>query len=550
MVTEEKLISFEKKLLLLTILFLPLFRIPQKYSLPLLGGNVSKWFYYLSIIVLIYEFIRYRFRIPKKFIIYVSILLGWQILCSLIGIISYPFTEYFTIGQFSSFQKLNSMNFIPENLFIFFAYMLRAIKYTITENFQYIVLAFMIWHIYQKEYIQAFKDIRKITLSLSIILCAYSTIELAWIKFGSETAKWLLTVINPFLYDPASGHGWWPPLLWVGRVRSLFPEPSFFGIVAVFSLPFLWSYLVDKNYTLKKCIPYASLIFYYTIMIAATNARTAVAITMIELALLLSSTLLVRQKKYVFQILSIIFITFCAFGANLINPQALMYQSIQTNQPTSAASQNTGKKNISNTKLNDKNEKDGEKSIKKIEPVVNSADKYVDRTLTSLASTNKLSNNNRLAYLLADLNIIKEHPIIGVGLDLKNAYIDSHIPQFAIRNREVKGWHDDMMKRGIFKGGYPSLNKYADVAAETGIIGLLILLGLDFYVLFNLIMLRNYVVKNPIIIMLLIVTTAMFASGISNSNYSECIGYIIGILLCFLHNYKFKDLSKKENYRT
>lgn len=120
MVTEEKLISFEKKLLLLTILFLPLFRIPQKYSLPLLGGNVSKWFYYLSIIVLIYEFIRYRFRIPKKFIIYVSILLGWQILCSLIGIISYPFTEYFTIGQFSSFQKLNSMNFIPENLFIFF----------------------------------------------------------------------------------------------------------------------------------------------------------------------------------------------------------------------------------------------------------------------------------------------------------------------------------------------------------------------------------------------------------------------------------------------
>lgn len=37
MVTEEKLISFEKKLLLLTILFLPLFRIPQKYSLPLLG---------------------------------------------------------------------------------------------------------------------------------------------------------------------------------------------------------------------------------------------------------------------------------------------------------------------------------------------------------------------------------------------------------------------------------------------------------------------------------------------------------------------------------
>ncbi|WP_299412321.1 O-antigen ligase family protein [uncultured Dialister sp.] len=550
MITEEKLINFERILIFLSILFLPLFRIPQKYSLPILGGNVSKWFYYLSVIVIIYEFIKFRFRIPKNFIIYVSVLLGWQILCSLFGIIRYPYSDYLTVEQFSNFQKLSAMNLVSDNLIILFLYMLRAIKYTITENFQYIVLAFLIWHIYQKKYIQAFKDIRKIILILSIILCVYSTIELSWLKFGSDTAKWLLTIINPILYDPASGHGWWPPLLWIGRVRSLFPEPSFFGIVAVFSLPFLWSYLVDRNYALKEYILFSFLIFYFTILIAATNARTAVVITVIELFLLFISTLFVREKRYAFQVFSIIVISLCAFGVNLINPQALIYQSLHSQQSVSTSSQQTSKGKSSNPTPNNKKQNNVGNSNKKGESVVNSADKYVDRTITSLVSTKKFSNNNRLAYLLADLDTIKENPIMGVGLDLKNAYIDSHIPQFAKENREVKGWHEDMLNRGIFKGGYPSLNKYADIAAETGIIGLVIFLGLDFYVLFNLLKLKMNVVKNPIIITLFISMIAMFASGISNSNYSECIGYIIGILLCFLHNYKFKDLSKKENYRT
>ena len=62
----------------------------------------------------------------------------------------------------------------------------------------------------------------------------YSLFEIWWIWTGNSYCEQILITINRNLYTPEFAHGWWPPLLWKGQVRSFAPEPSFFGIFMVF----------------------------------------------------------------------------------------------------------------------------------------------------------------------------------------------------------------------------------------------------------------------------------------------------------------------------
>lgn len=48
----------------------------------------------------------------------------------------------------------------------------------------------------------------------------------------------VLREINPHLYEIGHYNGWWPPILWNNGLRSLMEEPSLFGIVSVFLMPF------------------------------------------------------------------------------------------------------------------------------------------------------------------------------------------------------------------------------------------------------------------------------------------------------------------------
>ena len=44
---------------------------------------------------------------------------------------------------------------------------------------------------------------------------------------------------------------WWPPLLWKGQLRSVFPEPSHIGNYIALSMPVLWYlYLRDESKTI------------------------------------------------------------------------------------------------------------------------------------------------------------------------------------------------------------------------------------------------------------------------------------------------------------
>ena len=175
------------------------------------------------------------------------------------------------------------------------------------------------------------------------------------------------------------------------------------------------------------------LIFYFTLMIAATNARTAVVLVIAEILLL--SIFAVIQKSLLKKFLIILLVSSLAFTANLVDyRQLLNYGSI-----------------------------DGI-----------SAEKYLERNVGSITESNARSNSARLANLIANLETIKQYPVFGVGTGLKDAYIDRNLPEFSYTNYEVRNWSRYMHNEGVLKAGFPPLNKFADIAVQNGLIGLIL----------------------------------------------------------------------------
>jgi hypothetical protein len=184
------------------------------------------------------------------------------------------------ILEWSSKHKI----FINQEFAIKFWLLFKFIKDIIKENFFFLGVSLWIFHLYKNSWHQAFNDIKKAVLLLTILLSVYSFVEIFYLK-GNVLAKDILITINPFFYDVQSSHGWWPPLLWNGQLRSLFPEPSFFGIVAAMILPFLFSDLLSVT-----SFDNIFIFYFYCFMLFLTRARTATLLYLGEMVLLICIT--------------------------------------------------------------------------------------------------------------------------------------------------------------------------------------------------------------------------------------------------------------------
>lgn len=376
---------------------------------------------------------------------------------------------------------------------------LRFIKNILLLNNIVFLVAFYIYHLYQSDFTKAFQDIRKAVVVLVVIMGTYSFIELLWLKLDLDFAKRFLEFINPYLYDPKSSHGWWPPLLWKNQLRSICHEPSFFGILSIFCLPFLWSLLLENKYKILSSL----LIFYFTLMIAATNARTAIILVFAEIICLGFWLLITRSKIILIKFVIILSISALAFGANLINFKQL-----------------TNNTNTQNT--------------------VVAAEKYLQKNVASVTNIKARSNSARLGNLVANLEVIKQNPIFGVGSGLKDAYIDSNLPEFAYTNNEVKNWSRYMHNEGVLKAGYPALNKYADIAVQNGLFGLLLYFLPLLYILKRLHQNKNLILKDGNIIVVIIAMIALMGAMMSNSVLVICNGLVWGLLFC-----KIREIERK-----
>ncbi len=446
--------KIERLILFGMIIGLPFMNLPKSFSIPYLGGNISKWFLVIGVAILIWEYIIFPFKIPSLAKKYFVIFTGWQILCLIIGLIEYEFPHYLRINElpslYSILEKWQSLRAIPDIVAVKFWLFLRYTKEILVVNCQHLIIAFFIWHLYNDNYTKAFEDFRKAGAILVGLLGFYSIFELSWLKFGSRWGEAVLREINPHLYEIGHYNGWWPPILWNNGLRSLMEEPSLFGIVSVFLMPFLWTYIKsNKGENIGSWIVnngyWLLFIGYFMVMLFATNSRTAVIIFICELILLTVGTIIAKTRNQFIRTMCVFVLATSAFCINLVNFQ-------RTSGGESASSKVLTKQ-------------------------------YINRTVTSVSEKGKYSNNARLANLIAHLNTLREYPFMGTGTGLIDLYLDRNIPSFAYSNHEVRNWSRYLHMEGIFKSNFPALNKYMSVATQNGLVGFLLFLYPYFYII-------------------------------------------------------------------
>lgn len=476
MLTEDKLLNLQKLCLAMAILTLPFDSIPKEYMISLIGGRLSVYFIIFGLLSCIFEYFKFKFDFLnyKKFILYIIVFMLWQSFSLVYGIINYPFEEFlqsFDGGKFDVLvDKFPNIDVLIDKITLvkIYLFLRLLINLVIIPTITYWGFAFLIYHIYQKEPQNIFYLVRKYVRYLVIICGLYSLLEIAYLKFNSEIAVQILKFINPYFYDIAFGHGWWPPLIWKNQLRSLCTEPSFFGIVAAFCIPYLWSYIYGKT-GIKNFL----LVCYFTFLIFLTRARTATLLYFGEVFLLYSIVIFDNVKKMYKSIAIITISVLLGFSLNVIeyntiisffktsvifSEQAEVYKSIDLRKADIKIYQ---EENVVKNNTDNQNKTENTKE-------------YLKNNVFSILDKNARSNEARFINLSANLRVEADNPIFGVGNGLKNAYIAEALTEDDLKNAEVANWHTTTYEVGPFKSEFPVVNNFANFLVNNGIIGLIL----------------------------------------------------------------------------
>lgn len=494
--TQEKLQSIEKILLLLTIVLLPFVTLPKHMIINTVGGYATNYTILALFIVFAVEVFKFRPKIKSVFVKFFIIFTLVRIITLAIGLINYPYYDLITIDQIDKLQVLVSKipalgdgkNLLPYWLFI------RETKNIIMDNFTLFGLPVIIWHLFHTDWQAGFEYIRKAVLILVVIFGAYSFIEILWLKLHLGIAKDILCFVNPLLYDPKSAHGWWPPLLWNGQLRSVCPEPSYFGINACFCIPFLWSY-ISEEFKAKYIVLYT----YFMLMLFLTKARTALGVFIGEYILLVLSTLFCRTKKVLLALVIVSLSSTIAFSLTLLDW------------------------------------KSGNEIV--------TAKSYVSENVMSVAKTGARSNSARFGNVKATFAIAQAHIFTGVGKGLKSAYMPDYIDSEFAENGEIKLWTKYMLDQGVLKSSFPNLNHYVDIFAESGLVGLFLFLMPIIYVVCRFIKLKLYL--NMLSCICFIALAGQLAAMCSNK-YHITYPLALGLCLCVVENSDGKNTKEVE----
>ena len=514
---QEKFWKLEKIIMYMVIMAMPFTCLPKGVQVIAMGSVLSNLLIGIGLLVMMVEYYYYRFVVDRRFKYFIILFLGWQIISLAVGIIGYEYNECLTLNQFDKLQKilafLSAKGIVLDELIMIKCWLfLRFSKDILLNSMSFAYVGLLVYHLYGKNFQRGFEDIRKGCLTLMCFMGCFSIFELAWLKCGFAWAEAILKALNPMFLDIDGSHGWWPPILSISGVRSLCSEPSFFGILCAFILPFIWSYVFERRHTVFISL----LLCYVNLMIASTNSRTAVAITLAQIILLLLYAILVHQKKYVVPVLLICVVSMMGYGLNLVDWKSYTDKIF----PAQTIAMESGKYYQ-----------------------IKTAAEFVDKNISTLGSVQARSNTQRVGSWGAYFNVALEHPIVGTGRGMHTAYVDANIPDFAKDNHEIKRWHKLIQEQGVFKSFYPELNKFAGVAAQAGLVGLGIYLIPWLYVLKMIFCLPRKMLEDLRINMLLIALLGLIASQFSSPDMIYCSGIVIALILCAVNQY----LNKSSN---
>ena len=468
------------------------------------------------------------------------------------GVLSYPYYE----------QLLSSIEYLPARLIhvmeIFHSeniskagiglwLIFKGLKNVFFDVFWLFGGAFLIYVWYQQRPARCFELLLKgIFCSLGIIFL-YEFIELPYLM-GNQMAARILTTINPYIHQigqlnnsyigntnaAVQAYAWWPPLLWKHQVRSVFPEPSFFGMYCAFAVPWLWFvwFQIKKGALLSlKGLAMAWAMTYLYFLLFATQARTAIILFIGELFLLLTYGIYKKNKGDLIKIIAILLLATMAFSGSLIFIQIEKDRSLILNGTIDGSCIE---------------ENDSESLFSK------AGKSYISDNIASAVGKDKRSNRARFSLMEAELKVWMDHPVLGVGKGLKAAYIPDKLPSDTTKSSEVKMWLDRLHANGALKASFPDVSEYTSRLCEIGLLGCLLYYFPAVYLAyFFLLFLRRsrdnkqYLRIQSLLSFYLISLAGILAGGITTSlNVNYCFGVLLGIGFILHHQVKKLEVAK------
>lgn len=258
------------RILFLSFLTIVFENIPRALQLSTLSSGMANkltW-YFLFLLLEIYIFQKFKFHVQIyeeiETIKYCSALIMVSLISTGLGLLQYPYWDLVMQGPISQMEKLPAVVrwlhmhgfMINEKELIQVWLIIRCIKLAVSEVIYTFGFSFVIYYFIRQNFGRYLSLLHKSIVCALVMMIGYSIIELFFLA-GNHVATDLLSVINPFLHPINTNHGWWPPLLWNGQLRSLLSEPSRIGNYAAFALPLLWSIFLNggkTHTTLKVCI--------------------------------------------------------------------------------------------------------------------------------------------------------------------------------------------------------------------------------------------------------------------------------------------------------
>lgn len=483
---QDLLQKLQKYFLFSAIILLPFTHLPQRFIIKSFGTNASNYMLLIALLLFIYEYYKYRFQINKIILHFFIIYFLSQVISLFHGLIIYPYYDLLDINQLQKLEYITSkVNLsIDKDILIANFLFLKETKNIFLNSVFFCFIPMLFIHLFSNDYPKAFSFLKKAVIVLICLFGLYSIPEIMYLKFGNPIATKILETINPFLYDIGAWHGWWPPLLWTdngGRLRSLCTEPSCFCIIFVFCIPFLLNIIYKK-----LSVKHIALFIYFMLMLFMTKSRTGLVIFSIQAFILLLFLLYkFSRKNFIFSIIIISCISFS------------MFLNLKTNN-------NETINKSDNTKV---------------------LSEYIDENVLSAIKPKARSNTARFENIISTTKVGLQHPILGVGKSLKDAYIFNNLPE--VHNTEIKTWKK-LFKEKVLNSPFPIVNQYALVLAENGFLGLFIFIVPIIYFFCQIFIYRMKLNNIEFLTLFIIFTGQLLAmlTGAFFMTYPLCLGLL------------------------
>lgn len=425
--------------------------------------------------------------IIDRYLLYILCYCFFLFVGECIGLIRFPYYQQLVLGSISQIEKAPLvMHFFDkigfqctDEEFILGWFTIRQLRSGMSYILYTWVFALVLGY-----YISIFWNrsimLIKRAVYISIIVIVFCAIIELFYLMGNEMAKYVLVHITPYFHEVYSDGRDYPPLLWyTPQIRSIFIEPSNFGMYAVLVNPLLWVNIL-KNTGYKK-IAWGICSIVFTFFVFLSQARTSTLLLILQFAVLIF--LIVYKKNNCFKNITAIFVPIIiSFLLSIMVISNFIITPVGDN------------KHALTTKVENNNA-----------ALMTEITEYADNNITSVVDSGenanrKGSNTTRKAIYITNLNIGLDYPLFGVGYKLNGAYFVDYMPlELTQDNAEIQKWIGYMKAQGIMRYTLPNIGEYVTKFSSTGIIGVLFLVFPWIYVGLKLLSkLRRYSQANAL----------------------------------------------------